>query len=49
MENALTSYDVMLEKGMLWLNALYVRKKSVHLRKHGKWLEEKTRAAREQN
>jgi hypothetical protein len=49
MENVLTSYNVILKKGMLWLNVLNVRKKSVHLRKHGKWLEEKTRVVREQN
>jgi hypothetical protein len=34
---------------MAWLNALSVRKKSVLLRRHGRWLAEKTRVARGMN
>jgi len=32
--------------GMLWLNVLSVRKKSVLLRRPGRWLAEKTRVAK---
>jgi hypothetical protein len=34
---------------MLWLNVPNARKKSVLLRRLGRWLAEKTRVAREQN
>jgi hypothetical protein len=37
------------ELGKLWLSALNARKKSASLRRLGRWLEEKTRAARELN
>jgi len=39
----------MIEKGTLWLNVLNVERKLALLRRLGKWLEEKTRLAREQN
>jgi len=32
--------------GMLWLNVLSVRKKSVLLRRPGRWLAEKTKVAK---
>ncbi len=32
--------------GMLWLNVPSVRKKSVHPRRRGRWLAEKTRVAK---
>jgi hypothetical protein len=35
------------ERGMSWLNVLSVRKKLALLRRLGRWLEGKTRAARE--
>jgi hypothetical protein len=49
MENVLWSSDVMFEKWKLWLSVLSARKKSVLLRRPGRWLAEKTRMAREQN
>lgn len=39
----------MLEEWKLWLNVLSARKKSVNPRRHGRWLEEKTKMAREPN
>lgn len=39
----------MVEQWNLWLNVLNVRKKSVSLRRFGRWLEEKTKVAKELN
>ncbi len=44
----MSSY-VMVEQWNLWLNVLNVRKKSVSLRRFGRWLEEKTKVAKELN
>jgi hypothetical protein len=49
MENVLSLSCIMLKKGIIWLNALYVKKKSVNQKRHGRWLEGKIRKAREQN
>jgi hypothetical protein len=49
MENVLSLSYVIYEKGILWLNVLNVKEKSVLLRRLGRWLEGKIRAEREQN
>ena len=49
MENVLSLSCVMLRKGIIWLNVLNVKEKSVLLRRLGRWLEGKIRVAREQN
>jgi hypothetical protein len=49
MENVLCPSCVMLRKGIIWLNVLNVKEKSALLRRLGRWLEGKIRAAREQN
>jgi hypothetical protein len=49
MENVLFPSCVMSEKGILWLNVPCVKRKSVLLRRLGKWLVGKTRAARGQS
>jgi hypothetical protein len=49
MENVLLASYVMIKPWELWLSALSVRRKLASLRKLGRWLEEKTRAARELN
>jgi len=41
--------NIMFQKGSLWLNVLSVKEKSVLLRRLGRWLEEKTRLAKERN
>jgi len=46
MENVLTSSNVIFQKGLLWLNALNVRKKLALQRRPGRWLEGKTRVAK---
>jgi len=48
MKNVLSLSYVMLRKGIIWLNVQNVEKKSALLRRPGRWLEEKTRVAREQ-
>jgi hypothetical protein len=49
MENVLLPSHVMFRKGILWLNALNVEKKSVLLPSLGRWLDEQTKVARKQN
>jgi hypothetical protein len=49
MENVLSSSDVMLQKGLLWLNVLNVEKKSALLRRLGRWRADQTRVAKERN
>jgi hypothetical protein len=39
----------MIEKGTLWLSVLNAREKSVLLRRHGRWLVNQTRVAKEQS
>ena len=50
MENVLLSLmrDVTLRKGIVWLNVLNVEKKSVLLRKLGRWLDDQIKVERKQ-